>query len=78
VRAHKKQTHIWNELEKNSTLEAANLRDYSCVENDDLIVLALKLGFQEAQEMCAELGMKPDVVRDGSWWVEPWIHKKKN
>ena len=71
VRAHKKQTHIWNELEKNSTLEAADLRDYSCVENDDLIVLALKLGFQEAQEMCVELGMKPDVVRDGSWWVEP-------
>jgi hypothetical protein len=77
LRAHKKQTHIWNELEKNSTLEAADLRDYSCVENDDLIVLALKLGFQEAQEMCAELGMKPDVVRDGSWWVEPWIHEKK-
>ena len=48
------------------------------LENDDLIVLALKLGFQEAQEMCAELDMKPDVVRDGSWWVEPWIHRKKN
>ena len=36
------------------------------MENDDLIVLALKLGFQEAQEMCAKSGMKPDVVRDGS------------
>ena len=59
VRAHKKQTHIWNEFEKNSTLEAADLRDYSCVESDDLIVLALKLGSQEGQEMCAELGMKP-------------------
>ena len=29
VRAHKKQTHIWNELEKNSTLEATYLKDYS-------------------------------------------------
>ena len=67
VRAHKKQTHIWNELEKSSTLQAADLRDYLCVENDDLIVLALKLGFQEAQEMCVELGMKPDVVRECSW-----------
>ena len=40
-RAHKKQTHMWNEVEKNSTLEVADLRDYSCVENDDFIVLAL-------------------------------------
>ena len=63
-------------MEKNSTLEAADLKDYSCVENDDLIVLALKLGFQEAQEMCVELGMKPDVVKEGSWWVEPWVHEK--
>ena len=29
------------------------------------------MGFQEAQAMCAELGMKPDVVGEGSWWVEP-------
>ena len=48
------------------------------LENDDLIVLALKLGLQKAQKMCVELGMKPDVVRAGSWWVEPWIHGKKN
>ena len=47
------------------------------MENDDLIVLALKIEFQEAQEMCAELRIKPNVVRDGSWWIEPWTYGKK-
>ena len=69
VRAHKQQMHIWTKLEKQYGLGAADLGDYSCVEND-LIILALKLGFQEAQEMCTGLGTKPDVVTKivvGGW-----------
>ena len=57
-------------------MATADFSDYLSLENDDLIVLALKLGFQEAQQMCAKLGMKPHIVRDGSWWIEPWVHEK--
>jgi hypothetical protein len=57
VKAHKKQMHIWTKVEKHSRLGAVDVGDYSWVENDDFIVLALKLGFQETREMCTKLGM---------------------
>ena len=77
VKAHKKQMHKWTKLEKHSRLGAVDLGDYSCVENDDLIVLALKLGFQETREMCTKLGMKHNVFTNGSWWTESWVHENK-
>ena len=75
--AHKKQTHIWTELEKNSTLPLANLDDYVGLESDHQIISALKLGFIEAQMLCAKLGMKPAKVIMKSWWEQPWIHERK-
>ena len=77
ARAHKKQTHIWTELEKNSTLSLANLGDYVGLESDDQIISTLKLGFIKAQMLCAELGMKPAKVIMKSWWEQPWIHERK-
>lgn len=45
MRAHKKPMHIWTKLKKRFRLGAVDLGDNSCVENDDLIGLALNLGF---------------------------------
>ena len=77
ARAHKKQIHIWTKLEKNSILPLANLGDYAGLESDDQIVSTLKLGFIEAQMLCAELGMKPAKVPMNSWWEQPWVHERK-
>jgi hypothetical protein len=77
ARAHKIQTHIWIELEKNSTLPLANLGNYAGLESDDQIISALKLGFIEAQMLCVELGMKHVKVLMTSWWEHPWVHERK-
>ena len=45
----------------------ANLGDYAGLESDDQIVSTLKLGFIEAQMLCAELGMKPTKVPMNNW-----------
>ena len=75
--AHKKQTYIWTKLEKNSTSPLANLGDYAGLESNNQFVSALKLGFIEAQMLCAELGMKPAKVPMNSWWEQPWVHERK-
>ena len=54
-----------------------NLGDYVGLESDDQIISALKLGFIDAQMLCAKLGMKPAKVIMKSWWKLPWVHERK-
>jgi hypothetical protein len=46
--------------------------------SDDDFVSALNAGFIEAQEICAQFGMKPTQAFAKSSWSKPWIHKKTN
>ena len=73
-----KNSHIWTKLETHAYLPLADLGNYDGLGSDDDFVSVLKEGFVQAQDICADLSMKPTQVMAKSWWSEPWIHEKKN
>lgn len=74
-RAHKKQTHIWFDLELQIGVPLADLKDYSSIGTEEHIVAALHGGFAETQITCAALGMRPIEIEPGCWWIAIWVHK---
>jgi hypothetical protein len=71
---HNKMENIWSKLYPLGESEVpANLGNYSSIENNDMLVMALKEGFKEAQSMLRVLNMAPTVyARDKRWFTEPW------
>ncbi|MCO5591659.1 hypothetical protein L7F22_045650 [Adiantum nelumboides] len=59
ARAHKKQEHVWSELNHNESMAKSNLGDYDCVSIDEKIINALKKGFESAFAICKSFHMKP-------------------
>ncbi|MCO5547292.1 hypothetical protein L7F22_000739 [Adiantum nelumboides] len=72
-RAHKKQEHIWKELNKHEGVAEANLGDYESVSTDAKLIDALKEELQNSQALCNSLGLKPTKAEDLKWWEQPWV-----
>ncbi|MCO5564819.1 hypothetical protein L7F22_018487 [Adiantum nelumboides] len=74
ARAHKKQEHVWSELNHNESLPKADLVDYNCVSTDENIINALKKGLESAQAICERFHMKPKYKDKEKmrWWSTPW------
>ncbi|MCO5573933.1 hypothetical protein L7F22_027711 [Adiantum nelumboides] len=74
ARAHKKQEHVWSELNHNESMPKAHLGDYDGVSTDEKIINALKKGLESAQAICERFHMKPkDKDKEKMrWWSKPW------
>ena len=73
-RAHKKQEHVWRELNLKEGMQEADLGDYTCVSTNEKIIDALQSRLHSAQQICECMHMKSKGRQDMKWCMKPWSY----
>lgn len=79
-KSHKKHINIWMKLHPIDTSmeKEADLTDYTGIETNADVVLALKEGLELARDVLVRLQMNPSTsCRNTLWWQSPWMVEAK-